>query len=174
MRALILICAVGAAAIPIGAEDADRVYSVCELLASPNEFDGKAVKVRGDVEGGFEGAWLESKDCPEQFYAEGYSLPKKISLAYRSAFGREAVRNEKHIRQVEDRVKHSSKNAKSDLAVIRTGIFETRKVWMILTLASGEKQLWGFGHLNGFPAQLVVTDLDVIDKSVKGKGGSQP
>ena len=40
-----------------------------------------------------------------------------------------------------------------------TGTFETRLDWKVLTLGSGEKQLYGFGHLNAFPAQLVITDI---------------
>ncbi|HZT68775.1 MAG TPA: hypothetical protein VFC10_03365 [Terriglobia bacterium] len=143
-----------------GAQDRGRVYSVCELLAAPQQFNGKSVKVRGAVEGGTEGAWLKSNDCPERFYVGENSLPKAISLSYQSEFGNTPARNTAHIERVEQQIKEAQRKMKSSvLTLTYTGIFETRTDWKTATLASGEKQLWGFGHLNAFPAQLVILDI---------------
>lgn len=144
----------------LAAESPERVYTVCELLATPEKFNGKVIRVRGIVDGGMEGSWLRSDDCPERFYAAGYSLPKSIALAYHSEAGVAAARNEEHIQHVEELIRRRIRNRSSDVVTLTyKGIFETRKEWVVLTYPSGEKRLWGLGHDNAFPAQLVVTDI---------------
>lgn len=150
----------GTATVLAGPEEGDRVFSVCELLAKPQQFTGKFVMVRGAVEGGTEGAWLKSGECPERFYVGENSLPRAISLSYQSEYGNTPARNTTHIERVEQTIREQRRKTKSDVLMLTyTGIFETRADWKVLTLGSGEKQLCGFGHLNSFPAQLVVLDI---------------
>jgi hypothetical protein len=88
------------------------------------------------------------------------SLPRAISLSYQSEFGSAPPRNKAHIERIEQQIKEKQRKTKSSLLMLTyTGIFETRTDWKAATLASGEKRLWGFGHLNTFPAQLVVVDI---------------
>ena len=154
-----------------GAEEAERVYSVCELLADPRQFNGKTIRVRGIVEGGMEGSWLESDDCPERFYVGENSLPKAISLSYQSEYGPAPPRNMAHIQRVDQQIRQKRRRAKSGILLLtHTGIFETRTDWKVLNYGSGRKQLWGFGHGNYFPAQLVIMDISdpvVIKKTEK-------
>lgn len=143
-----------------GGEDAEHVYSVCELLANPQQFNGKLVKVRGIVEGGMEGSWLKSDDCLERFYVGENSLPKAISLSYQSEFGVAPPRNMAHIERVDRQIREKRQKAKSGVLLLtHTGVFETRTDWKLLNNGAGDKRLWGFGHLNTFPAQLVVVDI---------------
>lgn len=161
MRLLAIILWLSVGTVLAGAADAERVYSVCELLAAPQQFNGRSVKVRGVVEGGMEGAWLKSNDCPERFYVGDNSLPKAISLSYQSEYGDTPARNTVHIERVEQQIREMQRRVKSSvLTLTYTGIFETRTDWKATTLASGEKHLWGFGHLNAFPAQLVVVNIE--------------
>jgi len=145
-----------------------RVYTVCELLANPQSFNRKAVRVRGIVEGGTEGAWLESSDCPGKFYVGKRSLPNAISLSYQSEFGDAPPRNSAHIERVERQIKEKQRKMKSSVVTLTySGVFETRTDWIASTSSTGDVQLMGFGHLNSFPAQLVVVDIGepvVIEK----------
>jgi hypothetical protein len=152
--------ALGTGAFLFGAEDGERVYSVCELLANPQQFNGKSVKVRGIVEGGMEGTWLKSGECTERYSVGENSLPMAITLSYQSEYGQTPTRNTAHIERVGQQISEQRKKTKSDVLMLTyTGILETRTEWKILTLSSGEKQVWGFGLLNAFPAQLVVVDI---------------
>jgi hypothetical protein len=143
-----------------GAPESERVYSTCELLADPQQFNHKIVSVRGDVQAGLEGSWVEDSECKEPFLVGGLSLPKAISLSYRTESGDEPPRNSSHIKQVTEEINKISKGTKAvKLVVTYKGLFETREKWVTLVLPSGDKQLWGLGHLNGFPAQLVIIDM---------------
>ena len=39
------------------------VSSVCELVATPNRYDGKLVRLKGSIINGLEGSWLSHPDC---------------------------------------------------------------------------------------------------------------
>jgi len=157
MQLLILLILAGA--LPAGAENAERIYTVCEVLSRPGQFNGKLLKVRGIVEGGMEGSWLKSDECPERFYVGGNSLPNAVSLSYQSEYGIAPPRNTVHIELVQRQIQ--GKVRKTNVLIMTyTGIFETRTAWKVVTSGTGENHLWGFGHLNAFPAQLVVTDID--------------
>ncbi len=161
MKLLAMMFWLGMGMVLTGAEEAGHVYSVCELLANPQRFNGRTIKVRGIVEGGMEGSWLESDNCPERFYVGEYSLPKAISLSYRSEFGVAAPRNMAHIERVDQQIQKKLRKMKSSVLLLtHTGVFEARTAWKLLNNGSGDKRLWGFGHLNGFPAQLVIIDIE--------------
>jgi hypothetical protein len=155
---LALMFWIGIGAVLAGAGESEHVYTVCELLAKPEQFNGKLLKVRGIVEGGMEGAWLKSDDCPNRFHIGENSLPNAISLSYQSEHGTAPPRNAVHIKQIEQQIRGKQRKT-SVLILTYTGIFETRTDWKIVTSGNGEKHLWGFGHLNAFPAQLVVADI---------------
>ena len=104
----------GMGTVLVGAEEGERVYSVCELLAKPQQFKGKSVRVRGVVEGGTEGAWLKSGECPERFYVGENSLPRAISLSYQSEYGSPPTRNTSHIERVEQQIREQRRKTKSD------------------------------------------------------------
>ena len=158
MKLLAMMFGLGTGMVLTGAQDAERVYSVCELLVNPQQFNGKTVKVRGIVEGGMHGAWLKSDDCPEPFYVGENSLPREISLSYQSEYGSAPPPNTAHMERVERQIREMLRKTKSGILMLTyTGIFETRTDWKVIILA-GEPRLWGLGHLNTFPAQLVVTD----------------
>ncbi len=160
MKLLAMMFWLGMGTVLTGGEDAGHVYSVCELLANPQQFNGKTVKVRGIVEGGMEGSWLRSDDCPERFSVGENSLPRGISLSYQSEYGVAAPRKMVHIERVDRQIREMRQRVKSGfLLLTHTGVFETRTDWKLLNNGAGDKRLWGFGHLNTFPAQLVVVDI---------------
>jgi hypothetical protein len=131
------------------------VYSVCELLANLSSFQGRTVRVKGVVASA-EGAWLVGDSCEAQVRIEGASLVKAIFLTYQSMTGKEVPRNTAHIQAVERRLARMySKRDSKDLELIYTGIFETRDVWMVMA----DGRIRGLGHLNAFPAQLVIIDI---------------
>ncbi len=142
-----------------GAESGEHVYSVCELLATPHEFNQRIIRVRGIVEGGMEGAWLRDESCPGRFRVGERSLAMAIWLSYQSEYGSPPPRHKAHIDQVERQITAGQRKRTSGLLELTyTGVFETRSEWKLLARRPGETQLWGFGHQNGFPAQLVITD----------------
>ena len=138
-------------------------YSVCEILATPEKFHGKSLRVRGNIYGGPEGAWLRSEDCPKQFRIGEKYLINALFLSARSEFGTIVRRKNSHIRLVEGQIRRKLRGTSPDatLTVTYTGVVEARTEWRIFVYPSGESQLVGFGHGNAFPVQLVVEDLDV-------------
>ena len=142
----------------------ERVYTVCELLADARGFQRKMVLVRGVVEGGMEGSWLKTAGCPERYVVGKHSLPMAISLSYQSAFGEAPARNAAHLESVERPLRRKKKRV---LTMTFRGQFETPPEWVLSGSRVGEERPMGMGHLNGFPAQLVV--VDVQDPMVGGK-----
>ena len=160
MNRLVLLSVFGLGASLEGSWGEARVYTVCDLLKTPQSFNGKSVRVRGIVEGGAEGAWLKSHDCPGKFYVGENALPMAISLSYQSEYGGAPARNKAHIARVERQIREKQRGMKSSvLTLTYSGVFETRTEWVVSTSRTGEVHLLGFGHLNSFPAQLVVVDI---------------
>ena len=118
------------------------------------------LKVRGIVESSGEGSWLRSDQCKSRFFIGTDSLTFGLALTYQSAFGAQVSRNNVHIQFVQETIKNlTGKSKQYELMLTLSGLFETRKNWTTLLYPSGEKQLWGFGHENVFPAQLVTVDI---------------
>jgi hypothetical protein len=56
--------------------------------------------------------------------------------------------------------KRPAKDVK-DLALIYTGVFETRDEWVVSHDSTGQGRISGLGHENGFPGQLVLIDVEL-------------
>lgn len=145
----------------------DRVFTVCELLANPAEFQGQRLRVLGIEDGGLEGTWLQGKSCPTTVSVEGLTLAKAIWLTYQSEYDIKVQRNGVHIKEVSRQLRKRSKKSLHNFALIYEGVFETRDKWLIFHDSSGQARVWGLGHLNGFPAQLVLIDVELPSSKPK-------
>ena len=144
---------------------AEQTYTVCEILASPEAFEGRSVKVKGIVLGGLEGAWLKGENCSEKFYVGAHNLTNGLYLSARSDFGRSIVRNDTHIKMIEGGARNRTSSISGPMIATYSGVVETRQHWDVVTYPSGEVRLLGFGHDNAFRAQLVVEDLvDLLER----------
>ena len=147
-----------------------RIYSICELLASPRSFQGAIVSVKG-IAVGSEGAWLSADSCGISFVVGDLSLVKALFLSYRSETGRKVNRNSTHIKTVELELARRWALGVKDIELVYTGVFETRESWVVLK-DSGRGRIWGLGHDNAFPAQLVITDISDPRDVPGGRRGS--
>jgi hypothetical protein len=149
--------------------DNSRLLTVCELLTSPDKYNGKMVTVRAIVKGTDEGAWLSDLKCPATFRTGSLSWPWAIALASRTqamkppdfSFDEQA---DQQIRQKLLQMNQNNRPIRIWLTYI--GRFETHTdlAHAVVRDSNGVVQPAGFGHLNWAPAQLVVKtekDLDV-------------
>jgi hypothetical protein len=116
--------------------------------------------VQGIQDGGLEGSWLRGESCPANISVDGLTLSKAIWLDYRSEYGIKVERNEAHIKKVYRELRKRPSKEFRNVPLIYSGVFETRDKWVIFHDSSGQGRLWGFGHLNGCPAQLVLIDVE--------------
>lgn len=80
-------------------------------------------------------------------------MPMALSLSYQSAFGEAPARNEAHIQSV-------GRTKNRVLTMTFRGVFETPPEWVVTrSRIDGPEKPMGMGHLNAFPAQLVVVDV---------------
>ncbi len=140
-----------------------EVFSVCDLLTRAREFQGKTVRVRGIQFGGMEGSWLRGDACPTPAVSlNGVTLENNLWLTYQSERGRRVESNVEHVSLVMHQLRKLPKRQAANVALTYIGVFETRDNWVLLRDSSGKPFLWGLGHLNGFPAQLVIMDVEDV------------
>lgn len=144
------------------------ILTVCEILASPLQYDGQLIRIRDVIRGTDEGAWFAGEQCPGVFVTEGYVWPALISL--------ELPGNPLQLHSVdfqfsfESQQKLAPKYAQLQRRVTEdciawtyTGVFETRKDWTgpeAKTIDPG--RLRGFGHLSAAPGQLILKSADDV------------
>ncbi len=158
-----------------GQDRNDKPLSVCEILASPMNYDGKLLAVRGVWEGSGEGSWIEAgTKCTNPFKTYGYVWPQIIwfetadspqrihKVDYHTDLGALRIVNE------EIRKKGLDPNA-NRIWLTFIGVFETRNFQPsdIGSDGRGGVRPNGFGHLNSAPGQFLVRtvrDLKVEPK----------
>ncbi len=143
---------------------------VCHALSHASEYDGKMVRIRGQMVSTDEGTWFLGEDCPGIFVADGKIWPSSIAWTSpgqrefilhpvsfdfdRASLARLDKKWKKLRRQVSDRC----------IAVTYTGMFEMwSKAKAKKTYPNGTTvEIPGFGHLNGAPTQLVLKSADDV------------
>ena len=144
------------------------IFTVCEILSNPLQYDGQLIRIRDVVRGTSEGGWLVGDDCPGVFVTEGIVWPSIISLEvpgnpfqlhpvdFQFNFGSQQKLMPKY-EQLKRRV------GQDCIAWTYTGVFETRKNWTGPEVKTTDPtRLRGFGHLNGAPGQLILKSVDDV------------
>jgi hypothetical protein len=150
--------------------DRVKVQTVCDILLDQGKFSGKAVAVLGRFIATDEGAWLTEDDCGRKVEAHGAPLDVSVwieqrgipsgtpetpvldedSLKLKLAQAAKTTRLGKHV-QFQCTV--SGKDGKPEC-----GWPEVQDQWVI-AYGLVETQVdrgYGFGHLNGAPAQVII------------------
>jgi hypothetical protein len=160
--------------------------TVCEVLSNPQQFNGKNMAILGRFSTTDEGLWLDEDDCGRRLVTEGFTWPNAIWLAccYQPAPDPPSgsllldeavlsniltqVRKTTRLRLVKRLVgsgvvKNGTvepgpsewRDVREDWAVAY-GRLETRSEPQVVRGRDGQLRGFGFGHLNGAPAQLVI------------------
>ena len=151
------------------------LVSVCQVLAAPQTFDGKLIRLRGAVTETDEGSFLSGERlCPNIYKINGHRWPSLVA--------RVDPEDPRHLHDP-----HFAYDAKSEAgpsakyALLRkthpdrcvlwteAGLFETRADWSRsrITYPDGSSKYVGFGNDGIAPAQLLlksVVDVEVDPK----------
>ncbi len=168
--------------------DRVKVQTVCDILLDQGKFNGKAVAVLGRLIATDEGAWLTEDDCGRKVEAQGIPLDVSVwieqrgtpsgtpgtpvldqdSLKLKLAQAAKATRLGKH---VQFQCTISGKEGK-----LECGWPEVQDQWVIAygrVETQGDRG-YGFGHLNGAPAQVIAQgELILIEAQTRDANGVQ-
>ena len=170
-------------------EDRVNVVTVCDILLSQAEFNGKTVAVLGRFDASDEGAWLSEDDCGRKIQASGTALHILVWLEWRGgpspatsktpALDRDllnvklaqAAKTTKLGKHIRFQCTISAKDGKPEC-----GWPEVQDQWAVAygTVETQGDRGYGFGHLAGAAAQVLEqVPLVFIDEkpqdAVKGK-----
>jgi hypothetical protein len=150
-----------------------QVISVCEALMHSNVYDHKLVAIRGTQAASMEGGSLKGENCDKAFITNGYIWPSiiwlEMSEAARVAAGIQGPELESSLKRGNAELKRKGFNNDRDRLVITyVGLFEAYDdSAQEFHPDSHSTRAHGFGHLNGAPAQIIVSDVKdaVIEKA---------
>jgi hypothetical protein len=153
------------------------LVSVCQVLAAPQAFNGKVVRLRGAVMETDEGSFLSGERlCPNVYKADGH---RWLSLVARVDPGNPQRLHDPHFAY--DARSEAGPSARyvllrkthPDRCILWTeaGLFETRTDWSTsrITYPDGSSKYAGFGNDGIAPAQLLLKS--VVDVEVDPKCG---
>ena len=167
-----------------------KPVTVCEILANPQQFNGRAVAALGRFDYTDEGEWLSEDDCGAKLVTGGYTWPNIIWLdcCYETAPDHlqgalvvdDSALNEKlqevrkttqlkYQKRIVFFVKPQKTGAISEWRDVKDqwavvyGRLETRQDLQPPT-GSGPYRDWGngFGHLGAAPVQLVIKQKNIL------------
>jgi hypothetical protein len=149
-----------------------EVISVCEALTHPNLYDHKLVSIRGVQIASMEGGWLKGQNCEGAFITNGYIWPSilwlETSESARAAAGIQGPALESSLKSGNKELKRRGFNNDRDrLMITYVGLFEAYDDSAQEFHPDGHStRANGFGHLNGAPARIIVSDVKdaVIEK----------
>jgi hypothetical protein len=149
-----------------------QVVSVCEALTHPNLYNHKLIAIRGTQTATMEGGWLYGQNCEKAFITNGHVWPSSIWLemseSARAAVGTQRPELESSLKRINAELKKRGFNDKRDrLSITYIGVFEAYDdSAQQYHPDSHSTNAPGFGHLNGAPAQITVSDVKdaVIEK----------
>jgi hypothetical protein len=140
--------------------DQPPVLTVCEALTEPSRYGGRSVIIVGRLVRTSEGAWL-SEDCGLKVINGGKEFQPVISAAYDMSqfdpppplpktFRWDGLVLRRKLSQVR---KTTRLRSRADVWAAEFGRLETKLPWPRRPDDAGS--IFGFGHLNGAPAQLI-------------------
>lgn len=153
------------------------LLTVCDALSHPSLYDGKMVRIRGEIYSTDEGTWFVGEHCPGAFHSDGKVWPSTIAwtspqdltfIVHRVNFTFDAA----SVKGVQEKwAKLRKRFADKCIEVTYTGMFESwSKDNATKTDPKGHKYfIKGFGHLNEAPAQLVLKSADDVTPISKCK-----
>jgi len=153
------------------------VVTVCDVLRTPLQYDGRLLRIRGRLSGTDEGTWLLGEKCSGTLITEGHVWPSAIWL---TAPGRQEVLHPLDFQLDEESGRSFNRSYRRlrrrvpDHCIVSTltGLFETRSDWSQFKrfYRDGTRQFTGFGHLGEAPGQLVIKSEDdvAIDPNCSG------
>ena len=186
MKRLFLITMFGAVAVSAYAQAVDT--TVCDILKSPQAFNGKIVRIKGTVSSGFDEFIIKSEDCKYHVdsvwlaYPEGTKAksgpvallqlqPARNFAGEVTTAGRAPVTLEKskEFKQFDSLLATPYKGAgmclgcaKYDVAATLTGRLDVAEPALKRDASNKINSISGFGNLNAWPVRLVlqsVTDI---------------
>src|SRR5690349_121436 len=145
------------------------ILTVCEALSHASEYDGKIVRIRDTTFGTDEFSAFRSDLCPGVLVTDGKVWPSSIvwtmpsdseMILHPVNFIFDSESQQVLQKKWQELSKHLPNKC---IAVMYTGMFE---VWSRSksrkTIPGGWKEFSGFGHLNGWGAQLVLKSADDV------------
>lgn len=154
-----------------------QVLSVCELFSNIQAYRGKMISVRGVYYFG-----LRDSGCSNHLETQGWVWPTALWVtdsSDRSGVDEQPVEfstdsaSRRELDETEARLLKEIKAKRKRLVVTITGLLRTREKYVRVDTHYGRIGN-GYGHLNAFPAELVIKRVDKIvvedaDSSSKSK-----
>src|SRR5579864_3602792 len=148
-------------------KDKVPTLTVCEALAKPLEYDGKIVQIRDRVVGTDEATTFISDSCPGVLVTDGkvwpssivWTMPEKLDFIIHPVNFTFDWSSQKRLKEKWERVRGQVPD--KCFALSYTGMFEVwSKSKARRPIPGGWTEFDGFGHLNGWGAQLVLMSAD--------------
>lgn len=149
----------------------DIVYSACAILRDPNRYEGKKLKMRGLLVGGYHGMFLETGTCPElatePFEPVVWLTEPSDPLVKPKIEGLKA--DSTRLRAFFNTAGELKKRAPSGRVwATFCGVVQAQRAYY-MTLSNKRRVLFGFGHESLARAQLVYEWAE--DASMDRQGG---
>lgn len=140
--------------------------SLCAAMANPEKFDGKVIVIRAEYMSGDESTWLMDVKCVSALKLGDQEWPQKLHI-----WALEVSGMSKYPVDFEPDRTGLARLSQVQRGLVASGARVMATIegqFQFYPLARGrfrgKERTLGFGHLNGFPAQLVVKR--VVDISV--------
>jgi hypothetical protein len=151
-----------------------RTVTVCEILADLQSYRNKIVSVSGELVQTEEGTYLRGKACPKPLVTSGHVWPSLLNLERPTSplvEQRDAVPSKVSVDPaLESLSREDAENPSVHVWVTVTGRLETRSRFEMVLRGDGKTVPYGYGHLNGCPAQLVYQAIkDVVVEKPKAR-----
>jgi hypothetical protein len=160
------LIAVALAVAPLAAAEPPRPLSVCELLARLGQYRNIVVTARGELIGTEEGLWLRGEKCPKPLVTAGFEWQNPVGVWLTPPSSKMGERQSYPAPEVSPEWRAAKLVLEKYLGtpdaavwVTVTGVFETRAQFEIVLRGDGKRVPYGYGHLNGAPAQIVYYEL---------------
>jgi len=167
--------------------DRVKVQTVCDILLDQGKFSGKAVAVLGRFIASDEGRWLTEDDCGRKVEAQGVPLDVSVWIEYRGTPSGTPGTPVLDQDSLKVKLAQAAKTTKLGKHVqfqctIRKdgnpecGWPEVQDQWVIAygrVETQGDRG-YGFGHLNGAPAQVIIQgQLIFVEEQTQDAKGVQ-
>ena len=156
-RAVLWIAAIALRIDPLLSDD--HVYSVCSVLKNLKKLDHRLVRIHGTVHSGLEDYSLRDS-CDFRLKTGAFTWPPAIWLTG-PAMAESPIDFQpdmKSIQRLSDLLKAKTRDFSAEVAATVEGRLEAHP---LRTGVGGNGQVigMGYGHLGGFPAQLVIKSV---------------
>ena len=135
-----------------------EVVPICALFQNLSNGKGKRVAVRGEFVSTMEGWWIGG-NCQGAFVTDGYRWPVMINLGVPAYHSKETA----ELYQAKWPAVSKGENFKGMPDAIKTvtfvGTLRVRSEYHVNCIPEGTYRAFGYGHLNGAAAELIVESI---------------